>query len=200
MKPRTETKLLVDRGDLASFYRWLRGNSATTLHVSRRVSSTYFDNGNLQMFEETAQGLIPRRKMRIRCYGWHSLDCGSNQFVEVKQTRISGRSKSSIESDSWRQFIRDGWSSSRYGVTLPRAHVTYVRDYFSVLGVRLTIDREITYFHPNFADPIGDEERIAVEIKAPAGLDPDWEANAFPFPRVHFSKYERAMVQLGAVV
>ena len=198
MKPRTESKLLVEPSDLPSFYRWLNGNAAKTLHVSRRVSSTYFDNGSLQMFQETAQGLIPRRKMRVRCYGTHSTNCGARHFVEIKQTSIAGRSKSSLESDTWRNLLRDGWSSSHYGVTLPKVHVTYMRDYFSVLGVRLTIDRDITYVRPDLSGRIGQEDRIAVEVKAPAGIDPDWEANAFPFSRIHFSKYERAMMQLGA--
>lgn len=198
MKPRTETKLLIERSQLPSFYQWLSRNSAKGLYVSRRVSSTYFDNSSLQMFQETAQGLIPRRKMRIRCYGHHSPTCGSSHFVEIKQTDITGRSKSSLESDTWKRFFRDGWSSSNYGVTFPKAHVTYVRDYFSVLGVRLTIDRDITYFHPDLSNHIGEDDRIAVEIKAAAGMDPDWEANTFPFSRIHFSKYERAMIRLGA--
>ena len=62
----------------------------------------------------------------------------------------------------------------------------------------MTIDRDITYVRPDLSGRIGQEDRIAVEVKAPAGIDADWEANAFPFSRIHFSKYERAMMQLGA--
>ena len=198
MKSRSETKLQIEPSGLSDLYRWLGHHSAKVLYEPRRVSSMYFDTPSLQMFRETAQGLTPRHKLRIRCYGRHTKSCGLIHFAEVKRTSIEGRSKSSEQITPWMHLVQSGWAASDYGITLPKLHVSYLRDYFSVLGVRLTIDREIEYSHPDLSGPAWKEERIAVEVKAPPDINPDWEANAFPFPRHHFSKYERGMIWLGA--
>jgi hypothetical protein len=199
VKSRTETKLLIERSDLPNFFKWLASSSAKELHPPRQISSNYFDNKRLQMFQETAEGLVPRQKYRIRCYGNHDDGCDARHFMEIKETGIAGRSKSSEEVLDWKSLVISGWSTRRYGICRPSLSVQYWREYYAVLGVRITVDRDISYAHPSsLRDLKAVETRLAVEIKSPANVDSDWEVNAFPFPRVHFSKYESGIRAFGA--
>ena len=42
-----------------------------TLHPMREIRSIYFDNNHKRMFEESQEGSVPRKKIRIREYPLH---------------------------------------------------------------------------------------------------------------------------------
>ena len=68
MKPRIEKKLEIEESDYLSILLWLKEKKAKTLFPSRYINSRYYDNHNLQMFYETLEGFVPRKKIRIRTY------------------------------------------------------------------------------------------------------------------------------------
>jgi hypothetical protein len=78
--------------------------------------------------------------------------------------------------------------------------VSYLREYFQVKDVRLTIDTSITY---RSSEPLRvgrfvvPDENIAVEVKAKNETSLDYLGNEFPFPRIRFSKYARAIEALS---
>ena len=39
-----------------------------TLHNSRRINSIYFDNFTYDMFNQSEEGVVPRKKIRVRWY------------------------------------------------------------------------------------------------------------------------------------
>lgn len=198
MQPRIEQKLNTNSLGYVGLLRWLYAADAQMLYPARQVSSTYFDTPRFQMYHDTVEGIVPRRKVRIRCYGIHSMNCGSSHTLETKLTTELGRRKQTqqiAQSDGiWHVALTD----PQYGWLKPSIHVTYDREYFSVKGIRMTIDRSIRYRLPDsVSEAWTEDEEVAVEIKAPIGTNPDWLSNQFPFPRIHFSKYERAVDRLS---
>lgn len=198
MQPRIEQKLNTNSLGFVGLLRWLHAADGKILYPSRQVSSTYFDTPSFQMYHDTVEGIVPRRKVRIRCYGIHSLNCGSSHTLETKLTTELGRRKQTQPIDQsggiWNVELPD----PQYGWLRPSIHVTYEREYFSIKGIRMTIDRSIRYSLPDSVSHAWTEDdEVAVEIKAPAETNLDWLSNEFPFPRIHFSKYERAVARLS---
>ena len=196
MKPRIEQKLLVGPGEYPALLAWLSRSGATVLHPDRVVTSTYFDTPDLLMFRDTAEGISPRKKVRIRCYGSHDAECSAKHSLEIKLTTEAGRLKRSSGCPDWRQVFAAGVFDPDYGLCEPAVTVNYQRSYYSVHDVRVTVDRHLRYRGVR-SDAIAaqwfDDAGMAVEVKAPAGEDLDRLANDFPIPRTHFSKYERAI-------
>ena len=201
MLPRIEQKLAIPLIDYVYLVRWLSSQGASLLYPSRRVSSTYFDTPQLSMLNDTVEGIVPRRKVRVRCYGIHGPQCESRHQLETKLTTESGRKKKISAVQSVHQAERDGLMDDQYGWLSAVISITYEREYFAVSGIRMTVDRNIRYqaFQTCSRAWSGDEQ-MAVEVKAPSTTSLDWLNNEFPFPRIHFSKYERGMLQTVATV
>lgn len=196
MKPRVEQKLRVEPHELADLYLWISRHGGGQLHPDRKVTSTYFDTQDLLMYRQTDEGITPRKKLRIRCYGNHPADCAAEHNLEIKITTEFTRLKETRACSDWRSLIASGIHDVDYGWCFPQTVVSYQRSYYSMLDVRLTIDRFLSYRRPPgagaFAQKVEDPA-IAVEIKAPADSDLDVLANDFPLSRWHFSKFERSI-------
>jgi len=191
--------LQVDPGNLNELLHWLQRSGAKPLYAPRLVSSTYFDTRDLLMFIDTVEGSTPRRKVRIRCYGNHGLNCSSDHFLETKETNEQGRRKASKSCPNWRSLEVSGLVDSQYGLCTTAVHVTYRRSYFGVHGVRMTVDQDLSYASLRGSGVSNQEFNdlaLAVEVKAPAHDSVDRLTNAFPFPVTKFSKYERAVAGL----
>jgi hypothetical protein len=196
MKPRIEQKLLVKKDELFSLLNWIYGVKGVLLHPDRTVTSTYFDTSSLLLFWHTQEGIVPRKKIRIRCYGNHGSSCQEKHSLETKMTTEHGRFKKIMDCPDWNYLIKRGIFDPDYGLCASMVKVSYRRSYFFVKDVRMTIDRFISYKNTltispsvqNFMDPC-----IAVEVKAPDRTSIDRLMNDFPMPRTQFSKYERGI-------
>ena len=68
MIPRIEQKLEIDKSSYINIIEWLKFKKAEILYPERLVNSRYYDNYNLQMYYDTVEGLLPRKKIRLRTY------------------------------------------------------------------------------------------------------------------------------------
>ena len=68
MSFRKEEKLNINKNQLFSLLDWIVKNDGHKLYEDRMVSSTYFDNDSMQMFKDSEEGTVPRKKIRIRSY------------------------------------------------------------------------------------------------------------------------------------
>lgn len=196
MSARIEQKLLVERHHYTGFLIWLKRHGARVLHPDRCVFSTYFDTSDLLMFRQTDEGLVPRSKVRLRCYGGHGDGCQAEHFLEIKKTSEHHRMKETRLVRDWQIMCLDGHIERDYGICLPVVSVEYRRSYFDFDGVRVTIDRNIRYqaLRPSASGPhTAWDPSFAFEVKASANESLDRLENLLPFPRTHFSKYERAV-------
>jgi len=87
---RKEEKLKIHRNQLPILLDWVSKNGGYKLFDSRIVSSTYFDNDELNMFKDSEEGSVPRKKIRIRSYTkrGHTKECSS---LEVKISSVPSR-------------------------------------------------------------------------------------------------------------
>lgn len=193
MSFRVEEKLLVDSSQLANLHAWLDKEGATLLHPKRKVYSTYFDTPAFDLFEQSEEGTIPRKKIRVRSYNT-SGHFDDENALEIKISSVEGRYKTveKLTRDDVSRLFAQGYFDSSYGVCEPVVAVSYAREYFQVRDVRLTIDTDIEYKADRSEFAIRDGG-IAVEIKAGYGASPDMLTDAFPFRRIRFSKYARSI-------
>jgi len=195
MSFRKEEKLKIRIGQLSNLLDWIYKNGGTELHKPRIVSSTYFDNDSWSMFNESEEGSVPRKKIRIRSYS-RELHSQNDSSLEVKTSSIEGRYKTITQNFDLQKMMSLGIFDQNYGICKPRVRITYQRTYYRIFSVRLTIDKNIEYHtvdgHRSSGHKIKDKE-IAVEIKAADGVPIEYLMKKFPFERIRFSKYSKAI-------
>ena len=91
MSFRIEDKLYIRPENLIDFKKYVFQNDAKNLYQPRKINSLYFDNLNLDMYSDSVEGLVPRKKIRIRNYPY---DNDKKYYLEIKNSSIEGRFKS----------------------------------------------------------------------------------------------------------
>ncbi len=66
MSFRIEDKLFIRPENLLQFYSFLNKHFVKKLHEPRVIKSLYFDNLKLEMYKDSIEGSVPRKKIRIR--------------------------------------------------------------------------------------------------------------------------------------
>ena len=195
MSFRKEEKLRINKNQLLNLLDWVNNNGGYKLFDSRIVSSTYFDNDELRMFKDSEEGSVPRKKIRIRSYSRrdHTQESSS---LEVKISSVEGRYKTRTKLFDLKESLHMGILDKDYGICKPRVRVTYKRSYIKIHNVRLTIDQDIEYIQvsnkkESFFKNLDPE--IVIEVKANNQVSIGYLSKMFPFERLKFSKYSRAM-------
>ena len=68
MSFRIEEKLYIKEQNLIEFKDFISKKSPQKLFTPRKIESLYFDNVNLDMYNDSVEGIVPRKKIRIRKY------------------------------------------------------------------------------------------------------------------------------------
>lgn len=190
----------------ANLIRWISNNGGDYLHPPRLVISRYLDNHEMSSYLDTANGVVPRKKIRIRTYdNVKNFTSGyQNCFKEVKLTDSSGKYKLIDSFKSQKdldKLLYDGIYDRHYGLCKVNVQVNYIREYFMVKESRITIDKCIIYdycernhYFNNVIDP-----NYVVEIKSKHLEYYDCLLSDFEFPRCHYSKYENAVNAINMV-
>ena len=187
MSFRTEEKLYIRQENLIDFKKFIFNRSGKKIHKPRKIKSLYFDNSNLDMYNDSVEGIVPRKKIRIRNYP-NSED--KKNYLEIKYSSVEGRFKTRkiIDDKTVDFYKRAGCFDNKYGVCMPNFYVTYDREYMIIDDVRISIDKNIKYenFKTNYYQK---EKNCIIELKTSADKDSDELVNLFPFQRIRFSKY-----------
>jgi hypothetical protein len=193
MSFRTEKKYRVTLTEYHQLKSLLSKRGMARLYHARRVNSIYFDTEDCKMFHQSEEGLLPRKKIRIRWYD------NENLFtLETKISSTEGRFKkakrlTSVENidDALLYQPIDG----QYGIMSRCLHISYQRAYFVINGMRITFDEAIEYrsLRQNKLLVFKDPERV-IEIKVPFGISEDFIATVVPYPTARFSKYSRGLL------
>ena len=187
MSFRTEEKLYIRQENLIDFKKFIFNRSGKKIHKPRKIKSLYFDNSNLDMYNDSVEGIVPRKKIRIRNYP-NSED--KKNYLEIKYSSVEGRFKTRkiIDDKTVDFYKRAGCFDNKYGVCMPNFYVTYDREYMIIDDVRISIDKNIKYenFKTNYYQK---EKNCIIELKTSADKDNDDLVNLFPFQRIRFSKY-----------
>ena len=118
MSFRIEEKLLIDKNQIIDFKNFLLINSAYQLFPSRKIQSLYFENFQNEMYEDSIEGLVPRKKIRVRTY---PRDKKINFNYEVKISSVEGRFKTSkvIDQGKFDYIKKMGIHDNQYGTCRP---------------------------------------------------------------------------------
>ena len=148
------------------------------------------------MFLDTCEGILPRKKVRIRSYGSHLFEGTNKEYnLETKFNIENNRFKEIKSNINIKTFFDKPFFVNNYGMCYPKIDISYLREYFILDGIRITIDKDINYDFKgtsNNRDRIKDK-KFVVEIKASFDTDIDFLLNNIYFSRTRFSKYERGM-------
>ena len=161
---RIEEKLLVNTGQIIEFKEFLVSSSAKQIYKPRIIKSLYFENINNAMYEDSIEGITPRKKIRVRNY---PEDKNLILYLETKISSIEGRFKTRkiINDEEFKRIKTNGLEDKQYGYCKPLIYVIYKREYYQFTDMRVSIDRDIKY--SLFSGRVlGNDQNSIVEIKA----------------------------------
>ena len=186
MSFRIEEKILVNENDNFLVKKFLKLNSAKKLYNSRVVKSLYFDNNSFDMFQNSEEGIVPRKKIRIRSYPKFN----NKFFLEIKISSVEGRFKKSNEISETQclALIKNGIFDKQYGHCKPKICVKYLREYYIMKNTRITYDKDIEYLNVQ-QRILGKENSRVLELKPNKDKNTDELFLDFPFSRIRYSKY-----------
>ena len=187
MSFRIEKKILINRLNLFEFKKKIFSLGVKTLFKNRNVQSLYFDNFYKQMYNDSIEGLAPRKKIRVRNY---PEDLSSPFQLETKISSIEGRHKTArkISKEYFEKIKTEGYFDQKYGLCTPTLNVLYEREYLKKDDTRITIDTNIVYSIYN--SPVKKkDESVIVELKTSKNKNIDDLFEQFPFQEIRFSKY-----------
>lgn len=198
MKPRIEQKLELSPSNYIDVLRWIKNKKGKVIYPERIICSRYFDNYDFQMYRDTVEGIVPRKKIRIRTYNTYEfLNSGFDYSLEIKLTNEYTRMKNISKCLELNSLLDNGYQDKMYGLCLQKIDITYLREYYLVDKIRVTIDKNIRYkFLDNSTNKLINEtndKNYVLELKASINNSQTFLRNNFEFPRTRFSKYERAL-------
>ena len=195
MSFRIEQKIILGFVETHKIYSYLVNNGMQPLHPRRQINSIYFDNRLRSSFLDSQEGIVPRKKIRVRSY---DSKASNNLFLEIKTSSYEGRFKTStpIDEIEYLKHKKNGIIDRLYGQCTPILNVRYLRDYYSYKGIRITIDKEIEY-HNFELSPVFRDTSCVLEFKAAAGTSVDFLDGLVSTPLSRFSKYSRGYEMCG---
>ena len=130
---RKEKKFKLSKSDFLLIKEFLLKNGMTKLYPERLINSCYFDTKNLKMFFDSEQGILPRKKIRLRWY------CQNKSLInkEIKISSIEGRFKiiKKKELKSIGDSFKIKYFDLNYGNVYPTLSVHYKREYYKFKDV-----------------------------------------------------------------
>ena len=194
MSFRIEEKLSIDNNKIIDFKSFLANKTAKQIYQPRKIQSLYFENLNYEMYNDSLEGLTPRKKIRVRNYPGTE---DKNQYLEMKISSVEGRFKTRkiIDKNKFNYIKTKGILDSQYGLCKPCLYVIYDREYFKIDDVRISIDNNISYklYPENIYEK---DESSIVEIKTSINKNLDKLTEDFPFQKNRFSKYCNAVEKI----
>ena len=196
MSFRIEEKISVDNFNIFEFKKWLFSKGASVLYPPRIINSIYFDN-NLKMYNDSNEGTVPRKKIRIRTYETKNFFLSKKNFKkETKITYYNYRFKEVEKFVFDEKKFYSGVHDQFYGLCKPNLNVFYKRNYFFVFNTRFTLDEDIEYRKLNngiLSNFSFKDKSFVVEIKSNKIHNTDYFKDILPLPRSRFSKYCRGI-------
>ena len=194
MSFRVEEKLLINRKQILEFKDFLFKKHAKQLFPPRKIQSLYFENFQDEMYKDSVEGTVPRKKIRVRNY-LH--DKNVFLYLEMKISSADGRYKTRniIDKNKFTDIKKSGIYDSQYGVCRPLLYVIYNREYYKIDDVRISVDENIEYYLYS-GRKLGYDNNSIVELKAPIQKNRDDLHNNFPFQRTRISKYANAFEKI----
>lgn len=192
MSFRKEVKFRLTKSDLLILKNELLEKGMTNLYPKRLVYSCYFDTKSLSLFNHSDEGVLPRKKVRLR---WYNKE--KTLFKETKYSSIEGRFKKSniFLERSFDKKFESFFKDKDIGLIYPSLLVSYTREYYSYKKVRITFDYDIKYLNliTNINKKMIDYENV-MEIKSENTTSDEYIESLINVQSSRFSKYCRGIL------
>ncbi len=190
MSFRKEKKYRIAFSEMAILKKTLFKSGMNNLHPPRLVNSCYFDTPELKLFSESEEGVLPRKKVRVRWY-----DKTKKFTKEIKVSSIEGRfkyKKNELNIQNYDDLLNIKIFDKLYGQLIPILTISYEREYFSFRKLRITFDKNISYtFLKSISKPSFMDNECVMEVKAPINCNDNYIEKLIRYPTSRFSKYAR---------
>ena len=213
---RFELKYIADSSNFFLIEKWIKQNfhPINIAFPKRKIHNLYFDNLDLECYEDNLSGISKRSKLRFRWFG--NLDLVNNGTLEIKKkessigfkNRLQIKEKFSFKNKKWRDIKKIIKSSLKKNQEfalffdfyfMPILINSYEREYYHIEGVdmRVTIDDDYKVFSQlqksrvNISSYQAFEELRIIEIKFPV-KNLKWVKSlieGLPILRTRSSKY-----------
>ena len=194
MSYRIEKKFVLDPRKYEAFIRYLVNLKAIKIYDKRIIFSTYYDNDHFSSYRNSEEGVVPRKKLRIRSYNSYTHDVNSKFELKISSEIDRFKKVEKFESLSdIESILSRGFFDKTYGFCKPTINVSYERDYYTLNSCRITIDRKIKYWGHNYNKNKCEEPLNVVEFKSEIDDEMNLNNNLLFNPISRFSKYCRGM-------
>lgn len=199
MSFRIENKYKVDISRLDRLYKFFNDNSTKILFPKRFIRSIYFDNKFFSSYEQSLEGIVPRKKIRIRDYSKSSLYFNNEFSLETKINSVEGRFKKTIKNVNYLKLLNNGITDSTYGIMYPIIEIIYQREYYMIHKMRITLDSKLKYNIYNRKKSFLSDNEMILEIKSDNTKNFNFIDEKFSFLKTRYSKYCTAVENLKLV-
>jgi SPX domain protein involved in polyphosphate accumulation len=193
MSFRKEKKYKLTVSDQNILKNKLIDKGMKSLYPKRTVNSIYFDTNNLDFYLNSEEGVLPRKKIRLR---WYDKDI-KKIFKEIKISSVEGRFKTSEPFLYNENIFKNNLQllDNEFGILKPQMQITYSREYFFFNDLRITFDSNIQYTDRSSLNNIiiKDKETV-MEIKVNFKTNDDYIEKIIGYPTSRFSKYSRSIL------
>lgn len=192
MSFRVEQKFRITKSDQYSIKSNLLKKGMTNLYKKRTIKSCYFDTHNLRCFYDSDEGVLPRKKIRLR---WYNNDAKINK--EIKISSEEGRYKiiNKFHKIQFLESFQHTFYDKDYGILNPKIIIIYQREYFLLNGIRITFDTNIKYKNlMSLHEEIFKDHECVMELKADINQSLNILSGFIDIPTTRFSKYCRGII------
>jgi SPX domain protein involved in polyphosphate accumulation len=188
MSYRKEKKFKFTKSEFLKIKDDFHKSGMKTLFSKRKINSIYFDNKNYDIYHDSEEGVLPRKKIRIR---WYDKDNEYNKEIKISSHEGRYKFKKKINLENTKNSIKDlTFYDQFYGNLNAVILITYERDYYSFKNLRITFDNNISYTNLKDLKYTNLEENYCVmEIKAEYETSDDYIERIFNHSTSRFSKY-----------
>ena len=199
MSFRIEQKYRINKYKLPDLYKWISKNNGEKIYLDRTVSSIYFDNYKLSSYHDSMEGVIPRKKIRLRWYG-NIKNKLENSNLEKKINSVEGKFKKVEKAINPSNILKLGVLDNGYGLCFPILQIDYNREYFKIFDIRITLDTKIRYKNykeEHFFNQYHNDDETVLEAKALNTNIKNFVDENIYFEKIRFSKYCNAIEKLN---
>ncbi len=191
MSYRKEKKFRLTRSESKLLKFSLLEQGMEILYPKRNIKSCYFDTKNLLMFNQSEDGILPRKKIRYRWYD-------SNLLInkELKISSIEGRYKETflVGNIDLSYLSQTKLYDNDYGFIYPSLKINYHREYYTFKKLRFTFDSNIEYEKlDSYIVNKSIDNDCVLEIKAANTINDDFLDAIISNKTERFSKYCRGI-------
>ena len=199
MSFRKEKKYKLTASDQKILKNNLINKGMKLLHPKREINSIYLDTKSLDFFLNSEEGVLPRKKIRIR---WYNTDL-KKVSKETKISSIEGRYKVSEPFFNAKKIFNNNFQliDNEYGILKPQILITYIREYFIFNELRLTFDSNIQYKDISSLSGLNIKDKECVmEIKVNFKTNDDYIEKIIEYPISRFFKYSRSILYKKRII